>query len=76
MWIALITVPYILASSGSDNSLASELLKKTSSITEAKHRMQSLLSPFTGGYAPYDARAQGTHVSCDYASPIPPQADV
>ncbi|PUU73652.1 MIF4G like-domain-containing protein [Tuber borchii] len=61
VWIALITVPYILASSGSDNSLASELLKKTNSITEAKHRMQSLLSPFTGGYAPYDARAQGTH---------------
>lgn len=59
---ALIAVPYVLASSKEDVEYAKELLEKTEPLSMAKHKMQSLLNPFTGDGAPYDDRAKGTHV--------------
>lgn len=60
---ALIAVPYVLASSKHDIEHAQALLEKTEPLSMAKHKMQSLLNPFTGDGAPYDDRAKGTHVS-------------
>lgn len=60
---ALIAVPYVLASSKDDVELAKELLEKTEPLSKVKHKMQSLLNPFTGDGAPYDDQAKGTHVS-------------
>lgn len=60
---ALIAVPYVLASSKEDINHAQELLAKTEPLSMVKHKMQSLLNPFTGDGAPYDDRAKGTHVS-------------
>lgn len=59
---ALIAVPYVLASSKEDINHARELLEKTEPLSMIKHKMQSLLNPFTGDGAPYDDRAKGTHV--------------
>lgn len=59
---ALIAVPYVLASSKHDIEHAQALLEKTEPLSMAKHKMQSLLNPFTGDGAPYDDRAKGTHV--------------
>lgn len=61
--IGLMTVPYVLSSSKPDDHLAGQLLKRTDSLTRVKHKMQSLLNPFNGNDAPYEARAKGTHVS-------------
>lgn len=59
---ALFSVPYILASSRADIEPINKLLDKTRPLTEVRHKMQSLLNPFTGDAAPYDDRAKGTHV--------------
>lgn len=59
---ALMAVPYVLASSKDDTEEAAKLLQKTELLSMVKHKMQSLLNPFTGDAAPYDDRAKGTHV--------------
>lgn len=59
---ALMTVPYVVASSGGDTGKATEFLERTESLSQVRHKMQSLLNPFTGDAAPYDDRAKGTHV--------------
>lgn len=72
---ALMAVPYVLASSKGDVEKATKLLVKTDALSRVKHKMQSLLNPFTGDAAPYDERAKGTHVSASLESIKGPRAN-